>query len=833
MDGTSAKVVLFIGASFSFFLITHAQQQATRCRPQERDALLSFKQGITNDSVGLLSSWRRGHGDCCSWAGITCSSKTGHVVKLDVNSFLTDDSPMVGQISPSLLSLNYLQYLDLSSNLLAGPNGSVPEFLGSMNSLIHLDLSYIPFSGTLPPLLSNLTNLEYLDLSFTSFSGTLPPQLGNLSNLRYLDVSEMQNVVYSTDLSWLSRLHLLEYIDMSNTILSKITNLPAVLNKIPTLKHVLLLNCSIPSANQSITHLNLTQLEELDLSLNYFGHPISSCWFWKVTSIKSLRLDETYLHGPFPDELGEMVSLQHLDFCFNGNAATMTVDLNNLCDLESIYLDKSLSSGNITDLMDKLQCSSKLYSLSSISNNMIGMLPSSIEHFTSLNHIDLTNNSVSGVMPRGFQNMANLEYLHLSSNRLSGQMPLLPTSLKILHAQMNFLSGHLPLEFRAPNLENLIISSNYITGQVPGSICESENMKHLDLSNNLFEGEVPHCRRMRNLRFLLLSNNSFSGKFPQWIQSFSSLVFLDLSWNMFYGSLPRWIGDLVTLRILHLGHNMFNGDIPVNITHLTQLQYLNLADNNISGLIPLSLSHFNEMTLKAVGDSISTLAFDESFDTFSLGMKHQILKYGSHGVVDMVGIDLSLNRITGGIPEEITSLDRLSNLNLSWNRLSGKIPENIGSMKSIESLDLSRNYLCGEVPSSLTDLTYLSYLDLSYNNLTGKVPSGRQLDTLYLENPSMYNGNIGLCGPPLQRNCSSNGYAQGHGDHKGQEKDSNSMFFYYGLASGFVVGYWVVFCALLFHKSWRVTYFCLVDKVYDKLYVYVVITWTRWMNTTN
>ncbi|XP_006661613.1 receptor-like protein EIX2 [Oryza brachyantha] len=833
MDGSSAMVVLLIGASFSFFLTTHAVNTPS-CTPQERDALLSFKQGITNDSLGLLSSWRRGHGDCCSWTGVTCSSKTGHVVKLDVNNFITD-SPLVGQISPSLLSLEHLQYLDLSTNLLAGPKGSVPEFLGSMKNLMHLDLSYIPFSGTVPPLLSNLTNLEYLDLSFTSFSGRLPPQLGNLSNLRHLDVSEMNNV-YSTDISWLSRLHLLEYVAMSSTNLSKITDLPVVLNEIPALKQAILSNCSLPSANQSITHLNLTKLEELDLSLNYFGHPIASCWFWEVTSIKSLRLDETHLHGPFPDALGEMVLLQHLDFTSNGNAATITVDLKNLCDLESIYLDKSLSSGNITDLFDKLQCSSKLHSLSSSSNNMTGMLPTNMVHFTSLNHIDLTNNSVSGVLPRGIRKMTSLEYLHLSSNRLSGQMPLLPASLKIFHAQMNFLSGHLPLEFRGPNLENLIISSNHIAGQVPGSICESENMKHLDLSNNLFEGELPHCSRMRNLRFLLLGNNSFSGNFPHWIQSFSSLVFLDLSWNKFHGSLPRWIGDLVTLRILHLGHNMFNGDIPFNITDLRDLQYLNLADNSMSGLIPLSLSNFNEMTLKAVGDSMSTLAFDESLDTFSLAMKHEILKYGSHGVVDMVGIDLSLNRLTGGIPDEITSLDRLSNLNLSWNLLSGIIPENIGSMKSIESLDLSRNYLCGEVPSSLTDLTYLSYLDLSYNNLTGKVPSGRQLDTLYIDNPSVYNGNIGLCGPPLQKNCSSSSHEQEHGDHKGQEKDSNSMFFYYGLGSGFIVGYWVVFCALLFNKLWRVHYFCLVDKVYDKLCVSMVITWTKWIakrNTTN
>uniref|UniRef100_A0A0E0BKB0 Uncharacterized protein n=1 Tax=Oryza glumipatula TaxID=40148 RepID=A0A0E0BKB0_9ORYZ len=42
------------------------------------------------------------------------------------------------------------------------------------------------------------------------------------------------------------------------------------------------------------------------------------------------------------------------------------------------------------------------------------------------------------------------------------------------------------------------------------------------------------------------------------------------------------------------------------------------------------------------------------------------------------------------------------------------------------------------------------------------------------------------------------------------------MFFYFGLVSGFVVGLWVVFCAILFKRSWRVAYFRQFDKLYDK-----------------
>ncbi|CAL5059655.1 unnamed protein product [Urochloa decumbens] len=319
---------------------------------------------------------------------------------------------------------------------------------------------------------------------------------------------------------------------------------------------------------------------------------------------------------------------------------------------------------------------------------------------------------------------------------------------------------------------------------------------------------------MPRLRSLLLNNNEFSGKFPSWIQSLSILTLLDLSWNKFYGTLPMGIGGMTNLRFLDLSHNMFHGDIPVNITHLRQLQLLNLADNNISGSIPQSLS--NLMAMKKTHppspkpDWYVGWVNNDFQGILSAVMKHQEHKYDAESIAYMVGIDLSINRLTGGIPDEITSLDGLIYLNLSRNCLRGNIPEKIGAMELVESVDFSWNSLSGEIPGSLSDLTFLSTLDLSYNNLSGKIPSGHQLETVYDGNPSMYDGNDSLCGPPLQRNCSGNSDPE-HGDEEAGGKISEPMFFYFGLLSGFVVG--LGWCFMLCYS-----------EEYGKAYVLVAVT---------
>mgnify|MGYP002776109197 FL=1 len=95
----------------------------------------------------------------------------------------------------------------------------------------------------------------------------------------------------------------------------------------------------------------------------------------------------------------------------------------------------------------------------------------------------------------------------------------------------------------------------------------------------------------------------------------------------------------------------------------------------------------------------------------------------------VISLDLSGNRISGSIPNEIGSLTGLYNLNLSSNLLIRSIPSSLGNLLTLESLDVSNNQLNGTIPDELTNLTSLAFLNLSNNKLSGAIPKGMFLLT--------------------------------------------------------------------------------------------------------
>ncbi|KAM3239838.1 hypothetical protein ACQJBY_053495 [Aegilops geniculata] len=740
-----------------------------------------------------------------------------------------------------------LRSLDLEGCSLTSANQSLPHS-NLTTTLEVLNLAVNEFDH---PVAScwfwNLTRLKRLYLDYNNgLYGPLPDALGGMVSLQ--ELSFLANNTMSMDSANLKNLCNLRFLNLDRCFSNgfEAERLPQCSsNKLQELRL---------SGNQLPGPLanwmgHRTSLLILDLGFNNITGPIPEV-IGRFTNLKALYLFRNHLTGHVPPEIGNLTNLTCLDLSQNHLDGLVTEEhLHGLKSLEKIDLsdnqleivvgsewvppfrlrEASFASCQMGPLFPAwLRWQVGLTRLHISSTGIADRFPNWFSSsFSKITYLDISNNRISGALPKNMGNMS-LGQLYSSSNNISGRIPRLPRNLDTLDISRNSLSGPLPSDFGAPNLTLISLFSNYITGQIPLFVCEL-NLYSLDLANNLLEGELPQCFSTKDMTFLLLSNNRFSGKFPPFLENCTTLSFLDLARNRFSGILPMWIGNLGELQFLRLSNNMFHGHIPDNITSLSKLYHLNLAANGISGSIPPHLSNLTAMTTPYVEVPGTVVAgFQIIVGDMPVIIKRQELKYKGVAVLEISSIDFSCNYLTGKIPEEITSLGGLINLNLSWSQLNGGLPKKIGDMQMLESLDFSNNDISGEIPSSLSNLTYLSILDLSYNHLAGIIPSGGQLDTLYAENPSIYNGNTGLCGPILHKSCSVNNNAPQPDHQERSEKVSDStLFFYFGLGSGFLAGLWVVFCALLFKKAWRIAYFRFFDKVHDKAYVFIVVTWGR------
>ncbi|CAN0863410.1 Receptor-like protein EIX2 [Linum grandiflorum] len=727
---------------------------AVGCNQAEREALLQFKADL-QDPPSRFSSWVDGSTDCCKWPGVVCDNVTGHVTQLRLQcSYLClQESMLRGKLSPSLLELKHLSYLDLSGN----------------------DFQGIP----IPPFLGSMTSLKSLFLEWSRFGGIIPHQLGNLSNL--VELARHGDYLMYDSLQWLSGLPALEYLGLSGTDLSNASDWLNMINAVPSLSELYLANCHI-SGDFPLVHVNLSSLSVLDLSHNRFGRTSFPRWVSHLKRLTSLDLQVNNLRGPVPDEFQNLTSLRALRLSwnkFNGSipdwlfsfrhledldirqnvlAGGVAIGIGNLtslinmdlsfnyltfeggipasfrsfCQLKSLELSYIKLQQNVSELFQILQeCSSNtLETLFLDRCQLFGKVTDQIGRFKRLKHLELQDNSISGPLPMSFGELSSLKYVNLARNQIKGTIPTSfgrLSQLEVADISHNSMDGIVSSQIHFANLTKL---SNFQAG-----------------GNQILFKAKPDWVPPKRLATLDLSSWYVGPGFPKWIQSIQYLKSLDLSNSGIAEPIPDWFwGSQPVFYYLNLSHNYISGTLPIISPNLTALD---LSNNFLSGSL---LCHLQLLQILDLSHNSLYGNLPECFTNFSAMVNY------------VRSLDLSWNNFSGEIPKQITSLAALNYLNLSHNSLSGAIPQDLAAMESLESLDLSENQLVGEIPAGMASLTFLNHLNLSYNNLSGRIPSSTQLQSF---DPSSFVGNKGLCGSPLNASCIGTNLVPASGEGNG------------------------------------------------------------------
>ncbi|KAK6233646.1 hypothetical protein QUC31_006052 [Theobroma cacao] len=702
------------------------------------------------------------------------SSRLGNLEILDLSeNYLNDD------ILLSLSELSSLKYLNLADNVLTGTshvNGSGFESFSRLSNLETLDLSWNSLKNSILLHMGNISSLKALYLRGNNLGGTVRIHELRLTSLEVLDLS--RNLFRNNTFTFLRGLSSLKSLDMSNNqlqgsidteelkILINLKKLDLHWNEIESLR----------SFEDSGRQLELTHLEELDLSGNLFNNNIFAS-LSGLSNLKSLYISSNQLKGSIDmEDLSAFANLEELDMSYNelnkfvAHKGIIICEVSHYYFIPKRHLIRPII--NYFFFYVELHMSSNVEEIFLDYSYLNSNILQSIGVLASLKTLSLSDCGLIGTLPdRDWCDLKNLEELSIKGNALQGILPSCLgnlTSLHVLDVSDNQFTGNLSPLAHLTSLRFLSLSKNHF--QVPVSFTSLANLSDLKIllsdGNKLvmepaFQTLVPKFQ----LNIMSLSkcatDQQLIKELPNFLYYQYDLRYVDLSYNMFGGALPLWLLENNTkLEYFILTGNSFTGPLLFSPLPHPEVFSIDISNNKIEGQILTDICstfpHLEELIL-------STNSFKGNIPPCLGGMSH------------LFSLDLSNNQLSGGIPEELgmsRSLEivRLSNNNLSGkvvptilnskfllelyldgnnfagqrldidsltidfpyflsgidlsnNSLSGELPRWIWNFSNLERLDLSNNHFEGSIPMELCNLDHLQFLDLSQNNLSGSIPS--------------------------------------------------------------------------------------------------------------
>ncbi|KAK8706294.1 hypothetical protein V6N13_049865 [Hibiscus sabdariffa] len=473
---------------------------------------------------------------------------------------------------------------------------------GQLTSLTHLNISGAGFEGKIPLAISHISKLLSLDLSdncgLVFEEHVFGNVVGNLTQLRHLLLSEVN--MFSVELT--------SFLNMSSYITTLILEDNGLHGKFPE------------------DVFRFPYLEEFRVSGNYdleLKFPKTS---WNAP-LRSLQVPSSSLQE-LPDSIGNLTSLEILDFSHTNLRGPIPATLGNLKQLR--YLDLS-------------------------SNNLVGNLPSQVR--------GPDRNFLGRSLSSSLFSLPHLVELRLNNNKLTGPIDQFD---------------------KAAPLEVVDLSNNEIKGPIPASFSQLVNLKHLDLSYNNLSGsfELDKLSKFDKLEVLSFSNNALLSLTSASNANYSlpNLVELDLS-SCNTNEFPNFVRNLPGLTHLDLSYNRIRVLEANMFAKLKRLYFLHLSHNS-----PLSLSNINNLTLVLpnltvlymsscnITEFSNFLTTQENLDDLDLSnnlIQGRITEQGENwgsNLHNLLVLDLSGNLLTAleGYPWK-----KIAALKLSSNQLEG------------------------------------------------------------------------------------------------------------------------------------------------------------------
>ncbi|CAN0847526.1 Receptor-like kinase TMK3 [Linum grandiflorum] len=402
-----------------------------------------------------------------------------------------------------------------------------------------------------------------------------------------------------------------------------------------------------------------------------------------------------------------------------------------------------------------------------------GTLPKDFNKLSMLDNLGLQRNQFTGPLP-SFNGLSKLRYAFLDYNKFDS----IPSdffdgldSLEVLALDSNDFNASTGWSFPkglqgSSQLTNLSCMNCNLVGPLPDFLGSFVSLQNLRLSGNSLSGELPASFKDNTALQRLWLNNQKGGGLTGTIDVVAMMESATVVWlhgNQFTGAIPETIGNLTALRDLNLNGNKLVGLVPASLADLS-LQNLDLSNNQLMGPIP---------KFKAAKVSFIPNAFCQSMagvpcaaEVMSLIEFLAGLDYPSRLVSSWTGND----PCSSWLGVRCNPSGKVDSIVLPNYNLSGTLSPSVGKLASLSLIRLESNNITGPIPANWTSLPSLKTVDVSSNNITLPLPKfSTKVNFVTAGNPLLTTG--GGTSLPVPGNNPSSPNPSGNGGSPESERN--------------------------------------------------------------